>query len=329
MRHGKALSALACLGCWTAAGCAAADRPPDAGRPAAVISAKEKRRPIVLTDEARQALLDFQGALRESAWERAVARCTPAVQARAAEYASAEAFCREVLPVERIAGLESLPVCGAAYQGGLDGDPLQYQCVVQLPPSWVWSVSRAGGTWRVAFQTEPLAAWRERVTREERHTAEAYAARQAALDLKLRGLSTRLTPLQDRFETGGPMRFRLELLNAGEHALLVDAQQVGVNGSLRITDGEGAEVPYVAPVAQTEGRYRPVGPGSRVVLFDNLDVAKPYAITRPGMYTVQFTGRGLRIGESRDPDRDDGFPFCANRTFPSNAVRIVVESGRP
>jgi hypothetical protein len=128
------------------------------------------------------------------------------------------------------------------------------------------------------------------------------------------GVRTRLVPVDEVFPLGGPMRFRLEMINVGTTTVQYDSQQVDVNSSMLIKGPDGREAPYIEQAVQTVGGPRPLNPGERVVLFENLDISDQYLILTPGKYTVQFRGQGKAFGEVPIP--------------PSNVVRINVSAGR-
>jgi hypothetical protein len=70
-----------------------------------------------------------------------------------------------------------------------------------------------------------------------------------------------------------------------------------------------------------------------VMLFDGFGLASQYRIIRPGTYTVQFSGRGLSVGDREEDDStehgEDHPSFSLSGTCASNTVQIeVLRAGR-
>ena len=68
-------------------------------------------------------------------------------------------------------------------------------------------------------------------------------------------------------------------------------------------------------------------PGESVILFDNFDIATQYAITTPGKYKVQFSGKGIQIWERIEEHGDvwhHGKVTMTDMRIPSNVVEIEI-----
>lgn len=118
----------------------------------------------------------------------------------------------------------------------------------------------------------------------------------------IKGVTTKLIPLQQEYILGQPIPFRLEMTNNGSSIVNYDSQQVAVNDSMTIKDPEGQYVPYTSSMFQTLGGSRPLKPGETVILFDQLDIASQYQLAKPGRYTVQFRGQDRAFGEIPIPE---------------------------
>jgi hypothetical protein len=282
--------------------------------------AKPRQRPADLTG----ALDTFHQALRADEWERALALCSAQTKERAKEYASAERYFRDYVPIDALLAETEYHTCG----GGTDKMGLvREDLFVRLPGAtdeetvgWVWYMEKVDGVWLVRPPDVPVAEYKKRDIDRRRRQKEEADAKWRRLEPKLEGLRTQLTALQDEFRVGRPMLFRLELVNEGRHELSYDHQSVAVNASMTITAEDNRMVPYTRGPVQTGEHDRPIQPGTTVVLFDALDVARDYDLTKPGKYRIQFNGRGLEISDARGVDNG-----AARRKFPSNVVEIDVK----
>ncbi|MCG2658626.1 MAG: hypothetical protein L6437_00060 [Kiritimatiellae bacterium] len=279
-----------------------------------------------LSDDSKVVMLRFQKALRSGQWPAALSLCSTNVRAKATEYGTVESFFKTVLPLQQFVDLQDFPVCGSKYKGGIDGEPINFRCFLRRSVDWVWSIDKTDNGWLVDFQTEPLAVWEKAKKIEEaRRWKKEWDARQKDLDAKVANVGTRLTSaVGTQFVQGAFMPLRLELVNHGSTVLWYDDQQVGVNSSLTVADSEGHPVPYDGGSFQTVGAFRPIQPGQSVVLFDNFDLNRQYPVRRAGDYSVQFSGKGLALGDKIDGDPPDARPTCSTNRFPSNVLRIRV-----
>jgi len=284
--------------------------------------------PPTLPPAAEAAAKAFQAEIARQNWDQALAWCCQSVREAADTHPSDAAFFKTVVPVDKIVALDRFPI--TATRRGPRG--ASYTFFVRLVEekdrpivSWTWRVEQTDAGWEIAFNTTPMADWITSETARKNALAAEREAALARLASKLEGVRTQLTPLRDRFVLGEPMLFRLELVNGGNAELQYDDQQVAVNASMCITDAAGRPVPYTAGPVQTGGAPQPAGPAQTVVLFDDLDIARQYAIDEPGRYRVQFSGRGLSVG-AIDPEirlRSSKLIMMLG-TLPSNMVEIDV-----
>ncbi|MHC4657984.1 MAG: hypothetical protein ACYS83_02250 [Planctomycetota bacterium] len=291
--------------------------------------------PFVFPEGAVSKINQFREALARSAWEEALSYCSDSVKAAAKEYESAEAFFRAVVPVEVVIGKPDIlrhPMKGdyTRLLGGLHFFPRSGTGDTEEELWWQFRVDKGDTGWIIDFGAKSIRDRLERRKKDRLRTAEYEKERQArrkAFEWKLKAVKarTRLTPLTKEFVLGERMLFRLELLNEGEVEFLYDHQQVAVNSSMTITDEKGERVPYTFGPEQTTGGYKPIKPGKSAVLFDNLDIARQYDVSKAGKYKVQFNSKGLytAIGTGKGPfDNTIGI----QRTFPSNIVEIEVRA---
>lgn len=282
-------------------------------------------RPATMPAEAKTTMDRFLKAVDERKWEKALSFCKPRTQIRASRYGVEEYF-RAFVPTEELRAVPTYQFwtsCKDLTSGEYD----YLGCFLNLSKTtdgqsinWEWWLERTPHGWKIDLPEVPLEQWIQEETDRLGRLKDRDEARWKALEPKLKGLRTQLTALHRQYRLGRPMPFRLELINEGKYELSYDDQQVTVNGSMIVKDETGQIVPYTAGSVQTAaGSYRPIKPGERVVLFAELDIAKQYDIKRAGKYRVQFSGRGLSIGDAIGSSNGS-----ARRAFPSNTVEIDV-----
>lgn len=104
------------------------------------------------------------------------------------------------------------------------------------------------------------------------------------------GVRTRLVLLDPAPAVGTPLRIRLDLINDGDTSVLYDAQQCDSNGSIGILGPDGRPVPFVDGPRSTFGSFTELAPRSSVTLIDKRDLTRQYLISKPGRYTIRFSG---------------------------------------
>jgi hypothetical protein len=288
-------------------------------------------KPTPMEPDAKKVLVAFRSALSATDWPRALSLCTQAVQDEAEKHASTAQFCRSVLPVEEITTCKRFNAYASKSRGS-GHEVVEYRWSVSLKNSddvyWFCPVRKEDAQWRLDFAVEPLSQYVESELAERKRQAAEYRRRRKVLLPKLQTVTLTLTPLKQSFALGKPMPFRLEMTNGGRETLYYDDQQVKVNNSMIVKDSKGREIAYTAGSFQTVGGYRPIEPDRTVVLFDGFDLASQYKIKRTGTYTVQFSGRGLSVGDRQEDESteygEDDPSFSLSDTCASNTVQIKV-----
>ena len=154
------------------------------------------------------------------------------------------------------------------------------------------------------------------------------------------GLRTRLTILDHTPGLGEPVRVRLEMENVGTDVIAYDWQQVAVNNAFDVQNLDGSRTVYVGGSVATAGGEYKIEPGEIVVLFDDLDVAGQYHLSRAGRYIIRHGGRMLSatpadklppmIPDPRNPFESRTVKLWNSElTLPSNVVQVDVRPGPP
>jgi hypothetical protein len=279
--------------------------------------------PTTLPAEAKAVMDEFVMAVDEKKWDKALILCTPQTQSRASQYGEEEYFRRCVpmakLKAERTFRFWTYTKHNEEYR--------RFGCFLNLSKTpdgreinWEWWLAHTAHGWKVDLPGVPVERWIQDEVDRLKRDKERGEARWRALEPKLEGLRTQLTALQREYRLGRPMPFLLELINEGEHELSYDDQQVAVNESMIIKDENGKVMPYTAGSFQTEGAPAPIKPGTSVVLFESLDIARQYDMKKAGKYRVQFSGRGLDVFDAIGSKNG-----AARREFPSNTVEIELK----
>lgn len=286
--------------------------------------------PARIPRKAAIAMLQFQDALEQEEWTKALTFCSEEVTTASQQWGSPRDFFRKTVPIDTVLTLRTFPYHSCRTANGTRSYDLYIRLTEpNFVPVILWdcSLQEADGEWRIRFSPEPVdleEAIRKRKAQVAARKNELEQLRKA-LEPELRGVKTHLTAVSDEFVVGKPMVFRLELMNYGAHTLLYDDQQVAVNASMVILNEDKRRVPYIGGSYQTCGGWKVLKPNSTVVLCKHLDINGQYAIGRPGVYWVQFRGEPLSIGKKLSPD-DPNDPFSnvisTTTQFPSNIIRI-------
>ena len=137
---------------------------------------------VPLHPDARRTLVEFQAALKDCAWERALTLCSESVKTAAKTYDSPGMFFSDVVPVEQIIGLRKFDISAARYEGTRRLNV--FACKWSVPvgiDSEGWSIvqkyelTRNGDRWEIAFPCEPLGLWMERILRRRGETKRQLA----------------------------------------------------------------------------------------------------------------------------------------------------------
>jgi hypothetical protein len=200
---------------------------------------------------------------------------------------------------------------------------------------WYWGIAHAeNGKWVVDYPpvllTEYIVQRKALIKARDDKVAEL----RRSLDLKMPFISTRLVPLTNRFVVGQPMRFRVELTNAGPTSVHYMDGGLSHYGLVVRDERHGIVLTNTAGPSQIGVRTTELLAHSAVTLADALDVTLNHRIIEPGKYSVQFDGSTLEVGERVPREDVDRFGrtvritwhdlFAATNKFPSNVVKIDV-----
>ena len=250
--------------------------------------------------EAEELMGQFQQALKDSDWNKALSLCSDNVKSYAAEFESQEIFFKTVVPVEEIKALTEVLTFGGR---GQDNAREAYFCFVQISEpntepviNWQWSLLKNNSGWEIDFQNTTLVLW----TLQERLRLITERNQSLEREKILReGLRLKLVPLSESFTIGKPMEFRMELKNISDSPIQYDtAEFYLLNDPLTIIDSNGNNVEYISGSAQTLSGPKTIDPNQIIVLEEKYDVTSQYYITKPGTYTFQFTGYDSTVVKS-------------------------------
>lgn len=235
--------------------------------------------------------IEFQRALRQGNWKKALSFCSNKVKTKATEYESIETFFKDALPIEKVASLPEFQVSGRRTQ---NNKVVSYDCSIRLkypnskyPLHWNLSVRRKDSNWVVEFPTKPLDIW---LKHENLKMKWANEERRFDEEKIRKGFDVRLVPLSENFVIGSPMLFRLEMKNISNETLGYMHTSFMVNDPMVVKNPNGSIIPYVDTSYQTVGGPEFVEPTETVVLTDKYDVRSQYHIIKPGRYGFQFKG---------------------------------------
>jgi hypothetical protein len=279
--------------------------------------------------------LRFQDALDGERWPEALSYCSDRVRAKSAEWPSLGTFFRETIPVDLLLARDFGPWHSAANFYGLFVD----LTAPQMSPyvQWFWAIAFTNNAWLVDYPPVKLDDYIAR--KKAAIQARDDRIRQIRQDLepKVKATKTRLTAVIERFVVGAPMLFRVELVNSGNATVHYQNAGIGYHPLTVLNENREPlppkEQPSQIPVANAE-----LAAGASAILADRVDIGRNHEITKPGKYFVQFSGRGLEIGE-RVPMEQSG-PFgetvhlsrsgfvAAVTNFPSNTIEIEVTAAQ-
>jgi hypothetical protein len=287
--------------------------------------------------DANMALLQFQNALAADRWGDALALCSVDVQNQAKAWPSAEKFFKDTMPIEDVLARDfSRWSCGEKFCGMFETISAWDE---QPRIDWYWGIALTeDGKWVVDYPPVLLTEYVVQRKALLKARDDKVATLKLTLESKMPFVSTRLIPLTNQFVTGQPMRFRVELTNAGPTDVYYMDGGLNYYGlSVRDERGQGTVLTNTAGPAQIRVQTQKLPAHSAVVLAEALDITWNHRITEPGKYSVQFDGSTLAVGEcvpQEDTDRFDrpigsvsigGYfsPVTTNK-FPSNVVKIDV-----
>ncbi len=265
-----------------------------------------------LCSESKAVMFQFQKALKNSDWDKALGLCSENVKSKAGNYDSLEVFFGDIVPIDEIVLLSRFQTSGGRYNR--QGQRIEYHCFLRIPTAgsekmvgWIWMIVKSDRGWVIDFETMPLKEWIEKETL--RLTREAKRAKERLERLR-KGIDVHLTALSKEFVIGQPMLFRVEMINISESSIKhMITSSAMVNDSMLIKGPGGNMIPYVDTSYQTMAQDKEIESGEIIILTDKYDVTTQYCIVVPGRYTFQFNG------------------FKHYGINPSNIVEIDVKPG--
>jgi len=288
---------------------------------------------VVFPEGAIAAINQFRIMLREKTWDGALSMCSDKVKKEVNEYESSRAFFEAVVPVDEVVAKDDIlrhPLKGN-YAHIIGGLHFNARIDKDDQPERLWwqvHLYEKDEKWEIEFGTRAIEL-RAQTHRKERLLDELRSKERAKRNklheprLKRVKAETRLTAEKSRFVIGEPMLFKLELANTGDETFWYDDQQAAVNMSMTVTDEQGRRMAYIAGSYQTLGSDKKLEPGKSAVIFDSLDIAKQYDMSRPGKYKVRFNGERpvlwLTLMEAENDRR-----IAVDKKNPSNVVEIEV-----
>jgi hypothetical protein len=272
-----------------------------------------RRRENELCSESKAVMLQFQQALKSHQWEKALGLCSENVKSKADDYDSAEAFFKDIVPVDEIVSLWRFQTSGGTYNR--QNQRIAYFCFLRIPTKrtidavdWIWTIRKNNQAWLIDFGTIPLEEWIEKETFRLTNAASESHKR---LETMRRGFEIKLTALNKEFVIGRPMLFRVEMHNISESPIRwMHTSSAMVNDPMLIKAPDGDIIPYVDTSYQTMAQDKEIRPGEKIILADKYDVTTQYCITTPGRYAFQFNG------------------FAHYGINPSNIVEINAKPGK-
>lgn len=272
-----------------------------------------RKRENGLCNESRAVMFQFQQALKNHQWNKALGLCSNNVKSRANDYDSAEALFKDIVPLDELVSLPRFQIYGGRYNR--QKQRIAYFCFLRIPAKgsidavdWEWTIRKNNQAWLIDFDMIPLDKW---IEKETLRLTNAAAESHKRLETMRKGFEIKLTALDKEFVIGQPMLFRVEIQNISESPIKwMHASSAMANDSLLIKGSDGSIMPYIDTSYQTTAQDKEIRPGEKIILDDRYDVTTQYCITMPGQYTFQFTG------------------FKHYGINPSNIVEIKVKPGK-
>ena len=141
------------------------------------------------------------------------------------------------------------------------------------------------------------------------------------------GLVTRLVPLEQEYQVGQPITFRLEVKNTSEEVSVVDLQNLAhPQCQLAVSDARGVPLPIISAAlagCQTIQDDREFPPGETVMVAGGLDAADVFLIAEEGTYRFRYPGL---LGAKPVPVGDAKAALSASLP-PSPEIALVVKKG--
>jgi hypothetical protein len=273
--------------------------------------------------QANMLMLRFQDALGTERWQAALAFCSDRIRAKAAESASAEAFFRQTMPLEKVLTQDfGCWYCGSNFFGLVINLNLT-KGGVEPAIQWYWAICATNGAWVVDYPPVSLNDYIAKKKAAIQAREDKIKQIRQNLEPKLRGIKTHLTPVSERFVIGPPMLFRMEVINFGNAPLHFEDSGVAYH-SLTVLNETRETIPTHVEPLQIVVKHGELAAGSSAILASNIDISRDHNITKPGKYFVQFDGACLDIGESVPPME----PGCFGENeglWPMNFVPVLTK----
>jgi hypothetical protein len=281
--------------------------------------------------QANMLFLRFQDALASEQWQEAIAMCSERVRSAANGFSTPDLFFHQTMPVDLLLAQD---FGYWSYHTNFYGLFVTLTAPEATPViQWHWAILRTNGAWVVDYPPVPLESYvaNKRAAIEDRDSRTRQI--RAELEPRAKAVETRLTPVSEKFVIGSPMLFKVELINHGELPVHYTDSGVAFAPLTVLENQRQPLVPATIPL-QILVHDNELARGASVVLAGNIDLNRLYTITKPGKYSVQFSGADLAIGKSV-PHQDwgsfgenelvslSGF-VAATNSFPSNSVEIDV-----
>ncbi len=249
---------------------------------------KRERKPLEAPKDAAALLGEFQKALKEADWQKALSLCTEEVKAKAAGYESLEAFFKDFVPMKEICSKTEFRLRGQSGRGAFT--KYMYPIDLKNPNAlgeleWNLYAAQSGGKCSIDFETKPLKIWIKHEILQQKVTNKKL---KIDPNETKKGFEVKLIPLSQYFVIGKPMLFRVEMKNTSDKTLGYRKTSFMVNDPLIAKDSNGKIMPYADTSYQTTISPEFVEPGETVILGDNYDARSQYNIKESGTYTFQF-----------------------------------------
>jgi len=299
--------------------------PISAGRPGSPQRHPPERR------QANLLMLRFQDALAAGGWQEALACCSERLRSSASAWPTPKDFFNDTMPIEHVLAQDfACWSCGTNFYGlfvTLSAPDVEPRV------DWFWGLVPTPNSWVVDYPPVKLGDYvvNRRAALQQRD--ERIKSIRRSLEPQVRNVTTRLTPVSERFTIGSPMLFRVELVNSG--ATPVHYMDTGVrHNALTVLNAKKEPVPALPDPLQIQINKAELAAGASVALAENIDINKGRNIDKPGKYFVQFDSPDVQVGQPVASEEMGRFGetlsvvvfdfLSATNRFPSNIIEIEV-----
>jgi hypothetical protein len=260
-----------------------------------------------LDGEPNEVFAKFQNAIKDSNWNDALEYCSDKIKAKAKDYNSPGVFFKDMLPIDKIIALKDFKISGTSSS---DGKINRYSCEIRIkdpnyewPLHWELETCKQDEKWVIEFPTKPLNIWLKHAVLTSK-----VLNRELKVDWEKckAGYEFILTPLEEKFTVGKPMRFRIEMKNISNESLPYTKKHVTAQDPMEITGPNGEKVDYLAGPCSIGIGIDFTESGEIVLLADNYDAGADYHIVKPGKYIFQFRGDYGSMSNKVEIEVEDG-----------------------